>query len=383
MGLEFKEDWPEARERLEAWWSREVLDRAVIAVTARRDGYENWEPRKPDPVMLRWTDVEWVLESAQQQMRATYYGGEAFPFFFPNVGPDVFAAYLGCPLEFAETTSWSLPIVEDWNDVGRFRFDPNNRWWKLTLELIEAALEVSPGRFLVGLTDIHGGMDAISALRGPQRLCVDLLENPKPVLRAMYELIPIWHEVFDRQCDLIRRRDPENGCTTWIRTWSRGTSYPVSCDFMCMVSRELMRQFVLPDLVSEVNWLDHSVYHLDGPGAVHNLDILLEMGRLDAIQWVPGAGNTGAERWLPLLKRIQAAGRAIQYHVQPDEVELVLRELSPRGLMLVTTCATEAEARNLVACVAELTRPPRVYGAVSGAAAIDRRADLTPRARRS
>ena len=105
--LEFKPDWPASARRLDAWWNREVIDRAVIQVTAPRDGVTPREIPAPPTLAERWTNVEYALDVAQERMRTTYYGGDAFPAYFPNLGPDVFAAYLGCPIEFGETTSWS------------------------------------------------------------------------------------------------------------------------------------------------------------------------------------------------------------------------------------------------------------------------------------
>ena len=34
--LLYKEDWPEAQERLKAWWKGEIIDRVCIQVTAPR-----------------------------------------------------------------------------------------------------------------------------------------------------------------------------------------------------------------------------------------------------------------------------------------------------------------------------------------------------------
>ncbi len=353
MELEFKPDWPESARRLEAWWDCQVLDRAVIQVIAPRDGVAAREIPAPDTLERRWTDVEYVLSAAQERMRTTYYGGDAFPCYYPNLGPDVFAGYLGCPLEFGETTSWSFPIVDDWADVPPLRLDPENRWWKLTLEMTRAAMEVAPGRFLVGLTDVHGGMDAIAALRDPQVLCLDVIEHPDEVKRAVDALIPVWFEVYERSRELINPGVP--GTTTWLSTWSAGRTYPVSCDFICMISGAMFDEFVLGDLLAETEWLDHSVFHLDGPTAIRHLDALLEIPGIHGIQWVPGstAHYEPMARWLPLLRKIQAAGRALHLSVQPEEVEPRLGELRPEGLLLQTSCRTEEDARSLVRLVAE------------------------------
>ncbi len=60
-------------------------------------------------------------------------------------------------------------------------------------------------------------------------------------------------------------------------------------------------------------------------------------------------------RWIPLLKRIQAAGKSLHLSVWPHEIQLLLEELRPEGLMLSTRVNSEAEARDLLEKVAEWT----------------------------
>ncbi len=122
MEMEFKTDWPEAAERFEAWWAGDVTDRAALQVTAPRDGYRSTATALT--MEQRWTDTASVVESAEERMRSTFYGGEAFPLFFPNLGPDVFSAYLGCDLVFDPRTSWAEPNILDWDSPPKnvFRF---------------------------------------------------------------------------------------------------------------------------------------------------------------------------------------------------------------------------------------------------------------------
>ena len=359
--LEFKRDWAQAARRLEAWWDREIVDRAVIQVTAPRDGVTPRAIPAPPTIEERWTNVGYVLESALERMRTTYYGGDAFPSYYPNLGPDVFAAYLGCPLEFGERTSWSFPIISDWANRPPFRLDRENRWWKLTVELTRAAVELAPGRFLVGLTDLHGGMDGLAALRDPQDLALDVIDDPETVTRAVDELIPIWFEVYEGLRQLINPRVP--GTTTWMSVWTEKKSYPVSCDYICMISAAMLREFVWNDLVAETEWLDRSVFHLDGPDAIRHLGTLFELPKLHAIQWVPGEKlpRESVLKWIPLLRCIQAANRAIHLSVQPEEVEPLLLALAPEGLLLRTACDTEEEAKDLVRRVEKLSRPGKHF----------------------
>jgi len=307
--LEFKPDWPHSARRLEAWWDCQIVDRAVIKVTAPRDAVTRREIPTPPSLEERWTSVVYVLASAQEQLLATFYGGDAFPCCFPNLGPDIFAGHLGCPIEFGETTSWLVPFIKDWIQAPSLRLDSENKWWKLTLEPTRAAMELAPGRFLVSLTDLHGGLDPVAALRDPQNPALDVVDHPDQVKQAVDALIPIWFEVYEGMRQLINPRSP--GTTTWLSVWTAGKSYPVSRDFIFMISPAMFRDFVLKDLLAETDWLDRSIFHRDGPGALKQPDALLAIPRIQAIQWVPGEKipRQPITTWIPCSRESNARGR--------------------------------------------------------------------------
>ena len=362
MEMEFKPDWERVAERFEAWWAGEVIGRVALQVTAPKADYQRppasvpqVEGRlQPRPYEERWTNVDDVIEAAEERMRATFYGGEAFPMYWPNLGPDVFSAYLGCELIFMSSTTWAEPNITDWENPPPLTLDPNNRWWKLTLQMIERALKSAPGRYFVGLTDLHGGMDALSAMRGRKQLCFDLIDCPEKIAWAMEFITPLWFEIYEGMHQPIRER--LTGSSTWLPAWSPGRWYPTSCDFAALISPKMFDEFILPDIIAEVEWLDHSLYHLDGPDAIVHLDSLLNIPKLGGIQWVPGAGSPSMLHWVSLLKRIQKAGKLLHLSISAHEVEPLLRELSPSGLMLSTSCATEAEACELLSKAKTWTR---------------------------
>ena len=103
----------------------------------------------------------------------------------------------------------------------------------------------------------------------------------------------------------------------WLPMYcSDGRYYIPSCDFSIMVSTEMFREFFLPELLAEIAWLDRTVYHLDGPGALRHLDTLLDIGQLDAIQFVYGDGAKPASRWMHVFKRIQAGGKNLHITIE-------------------------------------------------------------------
>ncbi len=135
-------------------------------------------------------------------------------------------------------------------------------------------------------------------------------------------------------------RAGQTGTTGWIQAYCEGKYTPVQIDFICMISTEMFREFLLDALVEECEFLDRSIYHLDGPDSLHHLDTLLEIDSLDAIQWVPGANTGPLYQWMPYLKRIQEAGKGLVlidlYYEEDweDDWFRTLAELDPRGVFI-------------------------------------------------
>ena len=53
----------------------------------------------------------------------------------------------------------------------------------------------------------------------------------------------------------------------------------------------MWKEFVLPGIIEEIEFLDHCFYYLDGKQQIIHLDDLLEIEKPDGIQWVPDAGQ--------------------------------------------------------------------------------------------
>ena len=86
------------------------------------------------------------------------------------------------------------------------------------------------------------------------------------------------------------------------------------------------------------------IYHLDGPGALRHLDSLLAIPELNAIQWVPGAGREEFYRWIPVFRKVQAAGKGLQVNCRLTEIDQVIETLDPHGLYLAVGGVPSREA---------------------------------------
>ena len=354
----YKEDWQQAQERMTAWWSGEIVDRVIIHVTAPRpdttgdDQWSNWS------LVHNLTQPETVIQEFERHCRRTYFGGEAFPSLWINFGPGVMAAYIGAVARIREDTVW-FETPKAWDQVfASAKFDPDNEWWKLTQEITAKVTEAAAGRFFVGITDLGGNLDIAASLRGTQDLVYDLKDHPDNVKAICQRTNQLWFRYYDRLRQIIHQKMA--GTSSWMGIWSPQRWYPLQCDFAAMLSPRLFEEFALPYLAEQCRWLDHSVYHWDGPGQIPHLDLLLDVPELDGIQWTPGEGEPGcgSPKWFPLYKRIQEQGKLLVLidRVQKDEVEQLMAELKPEGMLIRTECDSEEEARDLLQKVEKWTR---------------------------
>ncbi|MDP6451063.1 MAG: hypothetical protein QF773_09610 [Lentisphaeria bacterium] len=324
------------RKRFAAWWESDILDRPPVTLGVKPVQVYSGPSSEHAGDRDRWLDIEYNLAAGIAELERQVFAGDSFPTFHPNIGPELIAAMYGCELEFRPDTSWSIPVITDpvqWDEVAAADSNFEGIYWRTIVELTDAALAVSDGRFLVGVTDLHGNYDNLAAMRDPQQLCTDLVDCPERVAAAGRRITRGFVDAFNA---LWRRIEPAGlGCTTWSAMHHDGPTYLPSCDFWCMVSDAMASQFILPDIVAEMAPLERSLFHLDGPQALRHLDLLLALPELDGVQWVYGAGAGPAARWTDVYRRILDAGKCAQVIADgPEDALAVLDTCGPKGLWL-------------------------------------------------
>jgi hypothetical protein len=353
--VRYKDNWEETQRRFDDWWSHKLTGRAIVMVTAPRDKPAEDIPAPPDPpdLLARWTDAQYRAIHARRGAACTFHGGEAVPQFWPNLGPGIAATYVGSTPTFHEGTVWFGPLPhQGLDDIDRYLvYDPHNKWWQLTRRLTQAALEKAQGELIVGLTDLGGIHDILASLRGTSALLTDFIDSPQAVQRLARKITLLWHRYYDELRALMLQAGQTTTCA-WMGLWCRQTWYPLQCDYSAMISPAMFHDHVLPELVEQCRRLDHSVYHWDGPGEIPHLQHLLSIDRLDAIQWTSGDGNPGldADVWMPYYRRITHAGKGLVLLGMPaGSIRRVCSKLPQEQLAITTWCATEREARDLIA----------------------------------
>jgi hypothetical protein len=333
--FEFMPDFERTKARIAAFWERELIDRPLVQFVLYKPPAA-WVPvpgsQHATPA-ARWTDAQYQAEFALADLSNREFLGDSLPIAWPNLGPEIFSVFYGCPVEFGDYgTSWTAPILEKWGEADQIQFDWAGPWFAKLHEMTDALLEAGRGKFIVGMTDWHPGGDAIAALREPQRLAVDMLEHVDSIKRLLARIADDYYRAYD--IFYAKLRAAGQPITSWTTLIDDGKFYIPSNDFSIMISTPMFEDVYIPGLVDECRFLDRSIYHLDGPGALRHLDTILAIPELDALQFVPGAGNEGFHRWVDVYRRAQAAGKAIQVFCTPADLPLITQTLDPRGLLL-------------------------------------------------
>jgi hypothetical protein len=336
MDLEGKPDFENALCRIEAWFNHERLDRPPVRFSEHNAEFANvpvLAGRTWPNLKARWFDAEFQVDFFLESIRGRTFYGETFPVFWPNLGPNVYAACHGAELEFGEVTSWIQHPVHDWNDLDHLRFSRDNEYYQGIERLTQVALEKCPGKFMVGYTDLHGSLDCVADWRGPQQLCLDIVDNPEKVHSMLQLANKNFLPLFDHYDDVLKVHGQLS--ITWMGIPSRAKMHIPSCDFSALVSTKTFDEFYFPTLQDEVRHTTHNIFHVDGKGVLRHLERILSLREIQAIQWVQGMGDdVPILQWLPVIKQIQAAGRGVLVDLQLSELEPFISAMKPDGLYL-------------------------------------------------
>lgn len=353
------DNWDKIRQRYEAFWDGAIVDRPLIQVFApanpgSAEGEPVPRPTESEEAAYEWyTNVEIVLAVWEHRLSQTYYAGDALPVVFPMalLLPAIQAAYMGGDYHISPDngSGWCNPSIANWSDAGQFDYRQDNKWWLATQTLLDEAGKRFAGRAIIGIPDIQGGGQILDSLRGTQNLLMDFYDAPDEVKSIMPVIDRAWERYWTR-CNEITLKY-QQGYVDWMGLWSSKPMVTVECDVSVMISPEQFNEFFLPSLKRQIEFVDRSIYHLDGEGQICHLDALLSLEKLSGIQWVPEPGNSDIRKFMPMLKRIRAAGKSVvltSYVQGAEAVKMILNELGPEGVFISLSCKSPEEAESIV-----------------------------------
>lgn len=314
----------------------------------------------PSTLEERWFSTEYRLKGAEANIHNTYWGQDAIQNEFVNLGPGVQAAMLGAPYKVTISSIWfdTDPPLKNWDNPPKLTTDFNHPLHKVIDEHTKELCAASNGRYAVSTTDIGGQLDVLYSLRG-EDLLMDFIEYPEEVLAMQAHLDEEFLMYFNHQMDIIMPTGL--GCSSWMPIVSDMPYYPIQCDVSAMFSPAMFEKFALPSLDKVSSAIGNSIYHLDGPGEIPHLDMLLSLKHVHSIQWVPlpqvaGLGPTSYstarfedEMSLDIYRRTKAAGKkVVLLGVPPSQIETIYNAVGSDGVFICTYINTRKDADALI-----------------------------------
>ncbi|MCH5307732.1 MAG: homocysteine S-methyltransferase family protein [Prevotella sp.] len=349
----WKQNLDETKKRYVNWWNHKGIvlnmwEHFQEGVTPHADVPA---PKPYKDLNQRWFDPKWRAEYLDWYVAHSSLKADMLPVANTQLGPGSLAAILGGVFEGGEDTIWIHPNPNYTDDI---KFDPNHPNYLLHKELLKACKEKAQGHYYVGMPDLMEGMDVLAALKGTDKVLLDTVMQPEVLEHQMQQINDIYFQVFDELYDIIREGDEMAFC--YFSSWAPGKMTKLQSDISTMISVDDYRRFVQPFIRQQCQKIDYTLYHLDGVGAMHHLDALLEIKELNAIQWTPGVGEPqgGSPKWYDLYKKILAGGKSIMAcWVTLDELRPLLDNIGGDGIHLEMDFHNEQEVEQALRIIEE------------------------------
>ena len=349
----WKQNLEETKKHYINWWNHKgiVLNMWEHFQEGVKPHADIHAPKPYRDLNQRWFDPEWRAEYLDWYVAHSSLMADMLPVANTQLGPGSLAAILGGVFEGGEDTIWIHP---DPNYTDDIKFDPQHPNWLLHKELLKACKAKAQGHYYVGMPDLMEGMDVLAAIKGTDKVLLDTVMQPEVLEHQMQQINDIYFKVFDELYDIIREDDEMAFC--YFSSWAPGKMSKLQSDISTMISVDDYRRFVQPFIREQCQKIDYTLYHLDGVGAMHHLDALLEIKELNAIQWTPGVGEPqgGSPKWYDLYKKILAGGKSIMAcWVTLDELRPLLDNIGGDGVHLEMDFHNEREVEQAMRIIEE------------------------------
>ena len=353
MTTTWKPNLEETKRRYVDWWNHKgiVLNMWEHFQEGVKPHADVPKPAPPRDLNQKWFDPEWRAAYLDWYVAHSSLMADMLPVANTQLGPGSLAAILGGVFEGGEDTIWIHPNP---NYSDNIVFNPEHPNYLLHKALLRACKQKAQGHYYVGMPDLMEGLDVLAAIKGTDKVLLDTVMQPEVLEHQMQQINDIYFRVFDELYDIIREGDEMAFC--YFSSWAPGKMSKLQSDISTMISVDDYRRFVQPFIREQCQKIDYTLYHLDGVGAMHHLDALLEIKELNAIQWTPGVGEPqgGSPKWYDLYKKILAGGKSIMAcWVTLDELRPLLDNIGGDGVHIEMDFHNEREVEQALRIIEE------------------------------
>jgi len=335
----------EALERLEAFWNRSSFgDRPALRVMVAPTTDEAEQPYTgplPDSLLERDLCPDFHRHKIQQKSRGTHALAEATGGHYVEWGSmlTTLSVLAGGGYEYHDS-AWITPIP-DVLTRPLPTFDRQSPAAKLIDQAHIAARDACPPGQFISPPLMMDGLSTLGMFRGFEELCTDLLDRPEWVKAWSGRMTDMYIDIYEHYYNLLGygRSHCFGGPTT------PGRCEGVQCDFAVHFSPTMFEEFTLPDLRRTTDYLDRSLYHLDGVCQLRFLDHLRACPKLTGIQWNPETTELNPLKWLGAFRDMRQRDFSIMIGASVDQAVEITKQLGPDGLFFcLPTFKTQDEA---------------------------------------
>ena len=273
------------------------------------------------------------------------------PDIFIHHGIGIHSAYVAGDIEFSPDTSWSRPVIADWDDLSRVVVSPDNPWLKVLIQT--AGLYAARLHGQAGIATFYhfSPLDMANALRGNQ-IFLDFYDAPRQVERLLDLCTTAIIALEDLLWPIVG--DIAGGTPLW------GSWLPGHCIMMSEDVANLCKASDYPRWAAP--WTQRVIDHYDG-ALIHNHALGLHdqpyIARLRNLLVLQISEDPNRERPIDHLEELiqTTNGVALQVYCRPDEVEHAV-QVARGGRVILQTHADDAATAN------ELVRYVRAHSLI-------------------
>jgi hypothetical protein len=254
---------------------------------------------------------------------------------------------LGCRLMRNGESVWAEERKAGWSLLKNLSLPNDNKWFKKYIDFVKALSKLAAGRYPVGVPILRGPADLLGALRGHTESILDCMENPEDARRlgrfcadALIRITKAHHKA----------TDPFEGgyFIEQYSLWAPGPLVRMQEDASALYSPDLYRSIIMECDRMIARAFPYSLIHLHS-SSLFLIKEFIEIREIGVFQINKDVGEMGLPEMIPFLKIVQDAGRRIFLRgpLSADDLGIIKKELSPRGLMVQSVTGSIDEARYL------------------------------------
>ncbi|GHU64164.1 hypothetical protein FACS189447_00370 [Spirochaetia bacterium] len=355
----YKQNWDESYRRLEAWWQCEETDRPLVFSSVPKPLSEHKGERikaKDSKEAARFDlDAEIRLNNTRYYLENTLFMAESVPYAFSNFANllGMLCAQAGGKLNYTPDTFTAWMEEED----GLFdRPLPQVGVPCPELQFVTDMIKKNHDAFgydaVLGANPMLDPATTLSLMRGSGNFLYDLIDREEDVFRWLGRLGDFHRQAisaYRAARAAVGRREEYN----WTGAWSPGDMDAIQCDVCTMLSPEMFRKFILPEMEREASFFDYTIWHLDGTDEFKHLDDILAIPNLHAIQFVDEKARDLTE-FSHIWEKILRSKKSLLFHCKSQYAPALTRKLGHKGLsFLFPDVRSEDEMEKLLKTLSE------------------------------